>query len=249
MDKNTQGEKTERAALNERAAMAKDDRSMREAFLADEKDHILRLTARISGRHISESDDEFSIALIAVNEAIDGYYPGRGDFFSYAAIVIRSRLTDEYRKRARFSNVTPVSPDAFEGNTDEESGDLNIQLQVGDRVSAMSLGVNNDLKDEIEALAAELLKYDISLSQLYDHSPRSSKTKEGCIKVIRAIYLPPPLIGLIKKLGKLPAKEISSRCRVPGKLLERHRKYLIAVALILDGDYPAIRTYVKDYIK
>ncbi|MCR5107590.1 MAG: hypothetical protein K6B28_05450 [Lachnospiraceae bacterium] len=231
---------------NERAIAAGKNASLREAFLGDEKNHILRLTAKIAGHTITESDDEWSIALIATSEALDGYDKNKGDFWSYAALVIKSRLTDMYRKNPGASKEIIVSPDTFEGNTDEEDADLNIQLEVGDKVKAMSLGVNNDLRDEIIEFSKELSEYDISLTELFEYSPKSYKTRESCKAVIGAIYLPPPIVELIKKGKKLPIKDILKRTDISKKIIDRHRKYLIAVALILDGEYPGIREYVKD---
>ena len=47
---------------------------------------------------------------------------------------------------------------------------------------------------------------------------------------------------------KLPAAEILRRTDVQKKLLERHRKYIIAGAEILNGDYPQVAQYMA-YIK
>ena len=47
---------------------------------------------------------------------------------------------------------------------------------------------------------------------------------------------------------RLPAAEILRRTDVQKKLLERHRKYIIAGAEILNGDYPQVARYMA-YIK
>ncbi|MCR4922755.1 MAG: hypothetical protein K5931_01970 [Lachnospiraceae bacterium] len=237
---------TKKSLDNDRAKEAKENASQREAFLADSKNHILRLTAKITGHVVTESDDEWSIALIATSEAIDSYESEKGNFWSYAAIVIKSRLTDMYRKQPDRNSEISVAPDAFEGNADENDSDLNIRLEIGDKIQAASFGVNNDLKDEIIALTTELKKYDIKMSELFDFSPKSYNTKGSCKKVVGAIFLPPPLVELLKKKKKLPIRDIIKRTDVSKKIIDRHRKYLMAVALILDGDYPNIREYVKD---
>ena len=45
-----------------------------------------------------ENDDELSIALIAFNSACENYKEGKGNFFSYAKIVMRNALIDFFRK-------------------------------------------------------------------------------------------------------------------------------------------------------
>ncbi|MBP7348788.1 MAG: hypothetical protein KA965_08915, partial [Butyrivibrio sp.] len=42
----------------------------------------------------------------------------------------------------------------------------------------------------------------------------------------------------------LPVNEILVRAKVSRKMIDRHRKYLIATAMILDGDYPGLSEYL-----
>ncbi len=231
---------------DERVVQAKNDPSIKNSFLTEEQDHIHRLTSRILGRSITKSDDEWSIALIAVSESIDSYEPEKGSFWSYAAVVIKSRLTDAFRKQRRAGNEISVSPDTFSGEVNEENESLNIQLEVTDKIAVDSLGINNGLKLELDALNEELAAFDITLKDLYEFSPRSYKTKLACSMILNAIFLPPPIIKLIRNTRKLPVKEIQSRVNISGKLLDRHRKYLIAVSIIIDGDYPLIAEYVRE---
>ena len=235
-----------RSRDNERVISAKDDPSLKNAFLSDEQNHILRLTSKILKRSVTFSDDEWSIAFIAVSEAMDSYDPSKGDFWSYASVVIKSRLTDMFRKQQKNNNEISVSPDTFSGEVDEESDYLNIQIEVTDKIAVESLGSNNGLKLEIEALNKELADYGISMADLYEASPKSTKTKESCQNVVSAIFLPPPIVKLIKENKKLPIKTILERTSVSGKIIDRHRKYLIAVSVILDGDYPLISDYISE---
>ena len=237
-----------RSRDDERVVSAKEDPQVKNRFLTDEQDHVLRLTSKILGRTVSKSDDEWSVAFIAVSEAIDSYEPAKGNFWSYASVVIKSRLTDAFRKQKRTNNEISVSPDTFSGEVDEENESLNIQLEVTDKIAVESLGINNGLKMELDALNAELSVFDISLKDLYECSPKSSKTKHSCSMVVNAIFLPPPIVKLIRETKKLPIRDILGRVDLSSKILDRHRKYLIAVAIILDGDYPLIREYVSDLI-
>ena len=234
-----------RSQDNERVIAAQKDPSLKNAFLSEEQNHILRLTSKILKRGITFSDDEWSIGLIAVSEAMDSFDPSKGDFWSYASVVVKSRLTDMFRKQKKNSVEVSVSPEAFSGEVNEENENLNIQIEVTDKIAVESLGSNDGLKLEIEALNQELSEYNISFEELYEASPKSVKTRESCRTVIGSVFLPPPLIKLIKDTGKLPIKEIIARVPVSSKIIDRHRKYLIAVSVILDGDYPLISEYVK----
>ena len=43
---------------------------------------------------------------------------------------------------------------------------------------------------------------------------------------------------------QLPVKYLVSEFGIPRKLIERYRKYIIAVAVIHAGDYPALQEYI-----
>ena len=111
----------DRSRDDERVISAREDPVIKNSFLTEEQDHILRLTSKILGQTISRSDDEWSVAFIAVSEAIDSYDPSRGNFWSYASVVIKSRLTDSFRKQRRTSSEISVSPDTFSGEVDEDA--------------------------------------------------------------------------------------------------------------------------------
>ena len=228
---------------NKKALEAKDDLAKRNEFLSSESKHILNLTGVILKRRITDSDDEWSIALSAVSEAIDGYKLEKGDFWSYASIVIKSRLLDMYRREKRSGEIL-VSPESFSGETDEERGDLAMGIEIREKLASASPSENN-LKDEIAALSTELSEYKISFFDLAECSPKSEKTKFSCSMLIRSLFTPPPpLTKDLKNTKTLPIKAMLSRFKVSRKLIDRHRKYLIASALILDGDYPALADYL-----
>ena len=231
-------------AENEAAAKASSDSEYREIFLGGNEEHILRLASQIIKKSITKSDDEYSVALIAVSEALDGYDAAKGDFWGYAAFVIKSRLYDMYRKEGRHSSEIAVPPDSFSGELSDEDPQLELKLSVRDRLSEDDTGADNTARYEIEALTEELKSFGISFFDI-DRSPRTASTRSMCAKVIKAVFLPPPLVALLRKTGLFPAKEVMARQSVSRKFLDKYRKYLIASTLILDGDYPFLAEYVK----
>ncbi len=230
---------------NLKAVQAAKDSSLREQFLSDNSNHILRLAAKLLGRPITKSDDEWSIALMAASEALDHYDLEKGEFWSYAAIVIKSRLLNLYRSNKRMEKEIIVSPNAFEGEVEEDDPELSLKLQLQDRMTVDGFSDQSSLKDEIEALEEELNQFNISFFDLTECSPRSQKTKRGCAEVIASFFLPPPIVRLLRESGRLPAKELQERSGKPFKFLDKFRKYVIASILILDGDYPGLAEYIS----
>ncbi len=229
---------------NIKAAKAAGDPSEREAFLAENSGRILRLASKLLGRPVTRSDDEWSVALMAVSEALDHYDQRKGDFWGYAAVVIKSRLLNLLRRRKQSGLEISVSPEAFAGEFEEGDPELSMKLKLRDRMTSDDTASGNPLRDEILALQEELSEYNISFFDLTECSPRSRKTKRGCAEVIASIFLPPPLVEMLRKNGRLPARELKERSGQPVKFLDKFRKYLIASVLILDGDYPGLSEYV-----
>ncbi|MBQ7583597.1 MAG: RNA polymerase subunit sigma, partial [Lachnospiraceae bacterium] len=75
---------TDNNVANERAIKAAESTEALDRFLADEQQHILKLTGKVLNKNITTSDDEYSVALLAVSEAVKTYDGTKGDFWSYA---------------------------------------------------------------------------------------------------------------------------------------------------------------------
>ena len=227
---------------NERAVIAAKDPQEKEKFLIEERIHILRMASKLLGRGITESDDEWSIALIATSDAIDTYNIDQGDFWGYASIVIKNRLTDYLRKEYRIrEHESAVSPEAFSGDLPDKDNATGIELEVSRKESKEV--VENDLKNEIDALREELKAFGIGFRDLADASPKSEKTREACEKAVLGMFDPPPLVEGLRRKKEFPIKEIFIRTDVKKKTLERHRKHLVAATLVMDGDYPKMQEY------
>ncbi len=227
---------------NLRAIEAGYDTEKKNLFLSEERVHILRLAAVILKHRVTESDDEWSIALIAVSDAIDHYNEEKGDFWAFAAVVVRNRLFDYLRREKRIADrENPVAPEAFSGGASDDNVLDAARLSVA-KMSTPS-EVDSDLKQELLAIKDELKEYDITLGSLAEVSPKSDKTRRDCGLAIAAMFLPPPLVEFLTQKKKLPLSEIEKRSKVKRKLLDRYRKYIVAATLICDGDYPKLREY------
>ncbi|MCR5303503.1 MAG: hypothetical protein K6E33_02995 [Lachnospiraceae bacterium] len=212
-------------------------------FLEENQEHIIRLASRITGKPVTKSDDEWSIALSAVSKALDSHSEERGPFWPYASVVMKNALTDLYRSNTKGRMEMPVQPGAFDGELDDTEGNLSDQMDVQGRASVT---FDNSLALEIEAAQKEFKDYGFSFFDLADSSPKSQKTRAGCANVLRALFTPPPLDGELVRGRKLPVRELVKRSGEKQKLLERHRNYLVAAALILRADeYPALSEYFE----
>lgn len=232
-------------SINSKAARAAQDDSYINQFIAENKNFILGCAGKQAGRYISESDDEFSVAMYAFFTAITRYNTEQGDFLPFAGLVIKRRLTDYYRTQQRFSNEHSVSPDVFSGNTDDEGEVPPIHYEVAGKLTENPVVT---AADEIHTANEIFSRFGFSFMELSEVSPKAHKTKRQCAQAVRAIIASPVILETLRTTHKLPIKALSSQSSVPVKVLERHRKYIIAAAIILTGNFPVLAEYMK-YIR
>ena len=200
------------------------DSQQLEEFIKQHEFFILQKASKFAKRYVSKNDDEWSIALTAFSEAIKKYDYGRGSFISFAELIIHRSLVDYYRVKARQSAEIQV-----------ERIEDNVVIEYND----------NNLKLEIEAINQVLTSYGFSFMDLVECSPKANKTKAACTKAVVYLLDKPMLIKEMKSSRQLPVKIIDKNSGVPRKIIERHRKYIIAAVEVLDGDYPYLSEYLS----
>ena len=219
------------------------------AILAEEnKPWILKTVSDVTQRYITDSDDEWSIALMAFNEAVQGYDESKGSFRAFAALVIKRRILDHLRSESRFESETSVDPNAFSGELDAEEAS-GIDLAVKESMAEEAMQDPKEeraakAREEIEEMQAILKEYGFSFFDLAECSPRAEKTKKSCGIAVRTLVASAAMMALMRLKRLLPIKELSEASGVIRKILERHRKYIIAAAEILDGDFPILASYM-----
>ena len=106
--------------IDENAIKAQNDKTLLEKFISEYEPFIMHLSHKIVGSYISRSDDQWSVSLLAFNEAVKSYSFEKGSFIPFAEKVIRRRLYDYIRKQSNLSSEVLVNPHAFENNSEEE---------------------------------------------------------------------------------------------------------------------------------
>jgi RNA polymerase sigma factor len=195
-----------------------------EEFISDQEPFILRSASRASGRYITKSDDEWAVALEGFHKAVQKYDQGRGEFFAFADKVIHNCLVDQFRIDQRHQSETKT-------DTIEE---IAAPKQPGE-----------EILQEIEELNNALAAYGIHFKDLAACSPKAEKTKLACALVIRGLLQHDSWRIEMQSTKRLPIAKIQHKTAIPRKILERHRKYIIAVTEILDGEYLYLAEYVK----
>lgn len=231
--------------LDTMAVSAKEDKVILENLIRQSEYYILKCASKACHRYISKSDDEWSISLIAFSQAVENYELSKGSFLGFAGLVIKRRLIDYSKNQGKYHLEVSIAPDVFETSPEEDAEDISIRMEVAQKVVTQ---VSNDIKLEIEAVNTIFSGYGFSFFELSKCSPHAAKTRNACAKAVNYMLRNSLLIHELKETGMLPLKIIEKNSKIPRKILERHRKYIIAAIEILSGDYPNIAEYLH-YIR
>ncbi|MBE3589363.1 MAG: RNA polymerase sigma-I factor [Firmicutes bacterium] len=229
-----------------RLALAKaGDRAAREDLIRAYTPFVLRVASRACGRYlVSGRDDEVSVALIAFNEAIDRFDgEGGASFLAFAEMVIRRRLVDHYRA-ARRARELPLTE--FE-TTDDEGQPYNVVDIRGALERHEAEEEASRRRADIARFREALADFGVTLQDLVAAAPRHEDARRRAMAVARRIADTPALAQHLRRHRELPLKELSALpdLGVSRKTLERQRKYIIAVAVILLEDLETLREYIK----
>ena len=228
------------------ALKAKEDPEFRDRFIKQNKKFILSCAYKTLHRFVTENDDEWMIAMYGFDRAISAYDRDKGSFEAFASLIIKRRLVDYYRTETRFQNEIATEPFVLDGDLDEQEEVTAYQVEVRSKATEQSSGGAGALTvaDEIAAMQDVLKGYDFSFFDLTACSPKAQKTKDSCAKAVNVLLGDEELKNRMREKKILPIKEVCEMSNVPRKILERHRKYIIAAVEILDGDYPLMAEYL-----
>ena len=231
--------------FSERAIAAKNSDEQFHKLVQDSQAFIKKCASETCKRYIHDSDDEWSIALIAFSEAVRTYDESKGTFYSFSSLVMKRRLMDYFDKQSRYQNEITTSPDTFSGDLDYDTASpYEISVAQAAHELASDSVTSSPLLDEVTALDQLLESYGFPLFDIGGCSPKTGRTKKACASAVMAVLERPDLLEKMRKHKALPYTELLKTEHVTKKILERHRKYLIAAIEILDGDYPQLGEYV-----
>jgi RNA polymerase sigma factor len=218
------------------------DRLLLNEIIDSYKPFIAKNVSAVCKRYIYETDDEFSIGLIAFNEAIEKYLPERGSsLLSFAEVIIKRRVIDYIRKQTKNQHV---SIDLTYSSLEDESAGMvivnDLSLEEYKKISDEELR-----KDEINQFQALLTSFDLSFSDLVENSPKHADARENAIIVAKLLVEDKELKSFLLEKKRLPIKQLEKKVNVSRKTIERNRKYIIAIALILSNDF----VYLNDYLR
>jgi len=215
----------------------KEDSEAREDFLAESQTFIRHVASQACFRSLEWGrDDELSEALIAFNEAVDLFVEDRGvPFLAYARVLMKRRLIDYYR-RQRLRQSISLDQDDIGRRIDVHLGldDFREQEQ------------NRERAEEIQQFSKALAIFQLTYQDLVAVSPKHRDSRETLLRAARELATDSVLWHQVELKGKVPMQALGLKTQIHHKVLERGRKYILAVALLIANqhDYVYLREYV-----
>lgn len=198
----------------------------REQLIKYYQPYVLNTVGHICKRYVSWSDEEASVALIAFNKAIDTFEQNKGrTFLNYGFLLIQRELIDFFRKERKEKH------ESFEYATNEEPNPYHeVKQSIDDYKQKV---YSSEIVDEILELNTILNQFKISFEQLEKYSPKHVDTRENLLNIASEFTKDNTCVSELFQKRRLPMKRFAEMTDTRVKTLERHRKYLITLIIIM----------------
>lgn len=228
-------------SLEERVEKAKRDQEELNNLIEVYKPFIASTLYKKFGRFLEYGyDDELSVGMMAFHEAIEAYDKSKGKFLTFAKHVINLRSIDHYRKNEKLKDRTCL-PIIDKGENETEDNVMDSKA-----MKEYEYEKENELRRlEILEYKKELKKWGIEFKELVQASPKQEKLKKHYKDIAQFITTKPEILNRLISTKRLPIKEIERNIIIHRKKLERGRVYIIALIIVLNGDYELLREYVN----
>lgn len=216
------------------------DDELREQFITVNVPFIKRVVRHITHLFFVEQADEFSIALEAYNEAIDHYkVDGEVPFEPYARLLIKNRLFDWMRRQKHVQGHLSLS------DSDSDDG-LNLAERLADPKSDH---VQQDLEfaESMDHLQLQLQLFGLNLTRMINTFPKHQDSRLLCIRIARQLSGDNALYIKFMQTRRLPCAELSRRCSIPLKTIEKNRSSVILLTLLLHSELQVIQSYIAAF--
>lgn len=174
--------------------------------------------------------------MLAFAQAVRTFEPGKGSFLSFAKLLISRRVIDCIRQDTAHPELPLLDQE------DEESRSL---IDVVSRHTYDLQSEQEARREEILLLTQELREWSLSFQDLSAATPRHASTRKACKEAVRMLLQDEEMLEAFRRKKKVPIKALAKRLGMKPKVLEDHRRYLVAAVLVHSGDYPFIREYIR----
>jgi len=219
----------------------KGDKQLKEQFIKDYIPFILNIVSGFCSYKTSDlkSSDEYSIGLIAFDEAIERFDIGRSkNFLKFAEMVIKRRMIDYYRKTSSIDKKEIPFSYFYRESEKELEGKLNMY----------DIGQESDRYEliwELKDFSKKLESFGLSITKLPEYVPKHKASKQMCVDIAKKIIENEDILNKLKTKKYIQMKKLSKLIDVHPKTVERNRAFIICLCILLESDYKNFKGYLN----
>lgn len=217
------------------------DKHLKENFIEDYIPFIIKVVSTFNSSRIAnvKNSDEYSVGLMAFDEAIEKFNSDkRKSFLNFAQMVIKRRLIDYIRATSSIrKNEIPFS--YFSSKNDSE---LEEKLELFDADSGSG---RYEIIYELKDFSKQLEAFGLNIKYLPDYMPKHRDSKNMCIRIAKKIIENNNIYDKLKTKKYFNMKELSKLIDVHPKTVERNREFIICLCIIFEGDYTNLKAYLN----
>jgi RNA polymerase sigma factor len=194
------------------------------------KPYIVNLVGHICKKYMTWSDEESSIGLIAFNRAIDTFEAEKGrTFLNYAYLLINRDLINFFHQNKK-NNTHSIT---LNYAADEE-GSVAATFEIEKALQFYQEKVESkSLVDEILELDQLLHDFGVGFEELEDVSPKHKDTRKMLNEMSYRFIQDWELVEELTRKKRFPTAAFTKKMGYHLKTIERFRKYIITVIIIL----------------
>jgi RNA polymerase sigma factor len=229
-------------ALVEKLELAKQNKRGLNALILEYTPFIKKSAAFVFF-NIQQRQEALTEAMLAFVHAVQTYNEANGAFINYAGMVIRNRLLDTARRETKIQKrffAFPFGSSKNDKNAVELEHDVSRQIYD-------SAKEKENLRMEITEVNTEFSSWGFNWKLLMKKCPKQERSRRVCFAAVKAILETPGLTELIIRKRQLPVTELAANMGFSQKTLEKYRHYIVALIVLLQGDYPYIRAFLPQF--
>ncbi len=195
---------------------------------------LIRTVSNFTGRYVSiEQDEEFTIGLLGFTEAVKRYNPEKGNFLSFARLVMESRLKNYAERQSKYGmeeSLEALQESGVDFYKEEKEADEQAQ---------------ENIHEEILKYREELLLFGLTLERLADEAPRHKDTRERAVKTAETASEDEETVELLYRKKKLPIRRVAMVAKVTEKIVKGSKSFILAVMIILIKKFPGLFYWIE----
>ncbi|MDR2535000.1 MAG: sigma-70 family RNA polymerase sigma factor [Treponema sp.] len=225
--------------FTEKIILAKTDKQALNKIIVEYMPFIKKCVSRIFFKKQAR-EDNLTEAMLGFIHSIQTYQIGLGNFIAYAQTVIRNRLIDAVRREAN------IQKPLFSISAAVEEKDILWEYELSQRNYDIAEEQKN-LQLEIIDINTEFAQWGFDLKSLVKNCPKQDRSRRVCHRIAQKALEDRELVAEMLGIRRAPVKQLAAAGGCSEKIVDKYRRYIVALIIIAEGNYPYIHSFLPRF--